>query len=34
MERPELLACVEEPVTDPDPDPRKEEEAEPVEAAI
>jgi superfamily II DNA helicase RecQ len=32
MERPDLLACVEEPVTDPDP--RKNEEAEPVEAAI
>jgi superfamily II DNA helicase RecQ len=32
MERPDLLACVEEPVTEPDP--RKEEEAEPVEAAI
>jgi superfamily II DNA helicase RecQ len=32
MERPVLLACVEEPVTEPDP--RKEEEAEPVEAAI
>lgn len=32
MERPDLLACVEEPITDPDP--RKEEEAEPVEAAI
>ena len=31
-ERPDLLACVEEPVTDPDR--RKEEEAEPVEAAI
>jgi len=32
MERPDLLACVEEPVTDADP--RKDEEAEPVEAAI
>jgi superfamily II DNA helicase RecQ len=32
IERPDLLACIEEPVTDPDP--RKEEEAEPVEAAI
>jgi hypothetical protein len=32
MERPGLLACVEEPVSDPDP--RKDEEAEPVEAAI
>jgi hypothetical protein len=32
MERPDLLACVEEPITDPNP--RKEEEAEPVEAAI
>ena len=32
IERPDLLAYVEEPVTDPDP--RKEEEAEPVEAAI
>jgi superfamily II DNA helicase RecQ len=32
MERPDLLACVEEPVTEPDP--RKDEEAEPVEAAI
>jgi hypothetical protein len=32
IERPDLLACVEEPVTEPDP--QKEEEAEPVEAAI
>jgi hypothetical protein len=32
MERPSLLACIEEPITDPDP--RKDEEAEPVEAAI
>jgi hypothetical protein len=32
MERPDLLACVEEPVSDADP--RKDEEAEPVEAAI
>lgn len=32
MERPDLLACVEEPITEPDP--RTEEEAEPVEAAI
>src|SRR5215211_2548663 len=32
MERPDLLACVEEPVADADP--RKGEEAEPVEAAI
>jgi hypothetical protein len=32
MKRPDLLACVEEPVTEPDL--RKEEEAEPVEAAI
>jgi hypothetical protein len=32
MERPDLLACVEEPVAIPDP--RKDEEAEPVEAAI
>jgi hypothetical protein len=32
IERPDLLACIEEPVTDPDP--RQEEEAEPVEAAI
>jgi hypothetical protein len=32
MERPDLLACVEEPVTDPDP--RKNEEVELVEAAI
>jgi hypothetical protein len=31
MERPDLLACVEEPVTEPDP---RKEEAEPVEAAI
>jgi uncharacterized C2H2 Zn-finger protein len=31
MERPDLLACVEEPVTDPD---LRKEEAEPVEAAI
>jgi hypothetical protein len=32
MERPNLLACVKEPVTEPNP--RKKEEAEPVEAAI
>jgi hypothetical protein len=32
IERPDLLACVEEPVADADP--RKDEEAEPVEAAI
>jgi hypothetical protein len=32
MERPDLLACVEEPVSDADP--RKDEEAELVEAAI
>jgi hypothetical protein len=32
MERPDLLACVKEPVADADP--RKDEEAEPVEAAI
>jgi uncharacterized C2H2 Zn-finger protein len=32
LERPDLLACIEEPVADPDP--RKDEEAEPVEAAI
>ena len=32
MERPDLLACVEEPVANADP--RKDEEAEPVEAAI
>jgi RecQ family ATP-dependent DNA helicase len=32
MERPDLLACVEEPIADADP--RKGEEAEPVEAAI
>jgi hypothetical protein len=32
LERPELLACVEEPVTEPDP--RREQLAEPVEAAI
>jgi hypothetical protein len=32
MERPDLLACVEELVSDADP--RKDEEAKPVEAAI
>jgi RecQ family ATP-dependent DNA helicase len=32
MERPELLACIEEPVADPDP--RQEQQAEPVEAAM
>jgi hypothetical protein len=32
IERPNLLACVEEPVSNADP--RKDEEAEPVEAAI
>jgi hypothetical protein len=32
IERPDLLACVEEPVSDADP--RKDKEAEPVEAAI
>jgi hypothetical protein len=32
MERPDLLACVEEPVSDADP--QKDKEAEPVEAAI
>lgn len=32
MERPNLLACVEEPVTKPEP--TNEEEAKPVEAAI
>jgi hypothetical protein len=32
MERSSLLACIEEPITDPDS--RKDEEAEPVEAAI
>jgi hypothetical protein len=32
IERPDLLACVKEPITDADP--RKGEEAEPVEAAI
>jgi hypothetical protein len=32
IERPDLLACVEEPVSDADP--RKDEEAKPVEAAI
>jgi hypothetical protein len=32
MERPDLLACSEEPVAEPDP--RKDEEAEPMEAAI
>jgi hypothetical protein len=32
IERPDLLACVEEPVANADP--RKDEEAEPVEAAI
>jgi len=32
IERPDLLACVEEPITDANP--RKDEEAEPVEAAI
>jgi hypothetical protein len=33
MERPDLLACIEEPLTapDPDPNPRKDEEVEPVE---
>jgi hypothetical protein len=32
MERPELMACVEEPVAEPDP--RQEQQAEPVEAAM
>ncbi|KAF3032558.1 hypothetical protein E8E12_001438 [Didymella heteroderae] len=32
MERPELLACIEEPVADPDP--RQEQQAEPIEAAM
>lgn len=32
MERPELLACIEEPVAEPDP--RQEQQAEPMEAAI
>jgi hypothetical protein len=32
IERPDLLACVEEPVTEPNP--QKEKKAEPVEAAI
>jgi hypothetical protein len=32
IERPNLLACIEEPITNPDP--RKEEEVELVEAAI
>jgi hypothetical protein len=32
MERPDLLACVEEPITNPNP--RKNEEVELVEAAI
>ena len=32
MERPELMACVEEPVSEPDP--RLEQQAKPVEAAI
>ena len=33
MERPELLACIEEPVAEPDPR-QEEQQAEPVEAAI
>ncbi|UPX15127.1 uncharacterized protein EKO05_0005586 [Ascochyta rabiei] len=32
MERPELMACIEEPVAEPDP--RQEQQAEPVEAAM
>jgi hypothetical protein len=32
MERPELMACVEEPVAEPNP--RQEQQAEPVEAAM
>jgi hypothetical protein len=32
IERPELLACIEEPVAEPDP--RQEQQAEPVEAAM
>jgi hypothetical protein len=32
IERPELMACVEEPVVEPDP--RQEQQAEPVEAAM
>jgi hypothetical protein len=32
IERPELIACVEEPVVEPDP--RQEQQAEPVKAAM
>jgi hypothetical protein len=32
IERPELIACVKEPVVEPDP--RQEQQAEPVKAAI